>query len=168
MDAQQRIRAAFDHLRFVYTTRPGAARSASSTRVTLRDGLACEAEEGQWRLLFDLPESMGGDDRGPDSGFAGRAALGVCLAQGYAVAFAQHEIEPERLEVEITGSIDIRGFLGIASVSPGYSGIHCKVTVKANASREQIEDALAEAEARSPWLTNMREKVPVEREFTLL
>ncbi len=168
MGAQQKIRDAIDHLRLIYGKRPEAARGGSSTKVTLRGGLACEAEEGQWRVLFDQPESMGGDNRGPDPGFAGRASLGVCLAQGYAIAFAQRGIEPEHLEVEITGSIDMRGFLGVDTVSPGYSGIRCTVTLKARASREQIEEALAEAEATSPWLTNIREKVPVERELTLL
>jgi uncharacterized OsmC-like protein len=168
MTAQQKIRNAIEHLRKIYGKRPDAARGGSSTKITLRDGLACEAEQGQWRLLFDQPESMGGDNRGPDPGFAGRASLGVCLAQGYAIAFAEHGIETELIEVEVTGSIDMRGFLGVDSVSPGYSGIVCAVTVKSNASPEQIEDALARAEATSPWLTNIREAVPVARELTLL
>jgi hypothetical protein len=88
MSTRDRIAKAFERNAEVLRRRPQAGLGTSNTTVRLLDGLACEIESGEWRLVADQPGTTGGENRGPDPGDLGRAALGVCLAQGYVLALA--------------------------------------------------------------------------------
>src|SRR5262245_25752913 len=64
---------------------PSAGVGTATTRVRIRDGhlLACDMEDGQWRLVADEMPGDGGDGLGPDPGVFARMGLGSCLAMGY-------------------------------------------------------------------------------------
>ena len=168
MNARERIVAAQDRLVRLFEKRPSAAKGTGVTKAVLRDGLVCEASGGPWRMTFDQPENYGGTDSAPDPGFAGRAAVGACLVQGYAIAFAKAGIALEHLEVEVCGESDGRGNMALADVPAGYQRLTCKVSLKADAPRETVEELLSSVEAHSPWFYNMAAALPVERELTLL
>jgi hypothetical protein len=71
------------------------------TRVRLVDGLACEIEEGAWKLVADMSPKSGGEGKGPNPGILGRGALGSCLAIGYAMWAARLGVPLTSLEVEV-------------------------------------------------------------------
>jgi len=168
MTSDQKIASAQERLERLFAKRPAAAKGAGVTKTVLREGLVCEASDGPWRMTFDQPENYGGEDRAPNPGFAGRAAVGACLVQGYAIAFARAGIALEHLEVEVTGESDMRGNLAMAEVAPGYQQLTCKVSIKTGAPSERVEELLSEVERHSPWVYNMTASLPLKREVTLL
>ncbi len=162
------ILAARARVRKLFEKRPSAAKGDGRTTTRMVKGMFCESSEGPWRLTVDQPEAMGGSGQAPSPGFVGRAALGACLVQGYALALAGAGIAVESLEVEVSGTSDGRGFLGVPDVPPGYADVTCRVSVKADASQADIEALLDKAEKESPWLNNLTGSVPMNREVMLL
>lgn len=164
----ERILAARSRVRALFEKRPAKAKGDGRTVSRLVRGMVCEASEGPWRLTIDQPEAMGGEGSAPSPGFVGRAALGACLVQGYALALAGAGVAVESLEVEVFGSSDTRGFLGVPGVPPGYADVTCRVSLKADANPGEIDALLDKAERESPWLNNLTGSVPMTREVTLL
>lgn len=168
MSTRDRIAKAFERNAEVLRRRPQAGLGTSNTTVRLLDGLACQIESGEWRLVADQPGTTGGDNRGPDPGDLGRAALGICLAQGYVLALALAGLTVRGLEVRVESLADRRGMFGVdAEVPAGSQGLRCSVTVDSDADEAAIREALDEADRRSPWLYNFKTALPVEREITI-
>src|SRR3972149_10763729 len=72
--------------------RPSVGRGTATTTVKLRSGVTCDIEDGGWKLVADQGPGDGGDGLGPDPGVFGRAALGSCLAMGYAIWASQLDV----------------------------------------------------------------------------
>jgi uncharacterized OsmC-like protein len=144
------------------TLRPSVGQGTAITKVTLRDGLACDIQEGPWSLVAGMTEKYGGHNDGPNPGVYGRAALGSCLAIGYAMWAARMGVPLDLLEIEIQADYDVRGELGVSDdVRPGYSQIRYIVTVSSPASAEQIERWLDVADRYSSWRDNIANAVPL-------
>lgn len=165
MTAQERIARAYSRKRAAFTRRPSAAKKSGATTIKLLSGFACEIEEGDWCFIADQPKSMGGEGQGPGPGFFGRASLGVCLAQGYANAFAKLGVSVKAMEVLIETDSDLRGFLGVADgVPPGYQQVRCIVRIESDAERAAVLEAMDDADRHSPWLYNFATGLNVSRE----
>jgi uncharacterized OsmC-like protein len=159
------IRSAIERNVKAIELRPGIARNTAVTRVQLRDGLACTIEEGPWRLVAGMAEKFGGTGEGPTPGVFGRAALGSCLAVGYAMWAARLGIQVDALEIELQADYDARGELGLSDdVRPGYSQIRYVVHVSSPASEAEILRWLDTADRYSSWRDNIANPVPLVRE----
>jgi uncharacterized OsmC-like protein len=157
MDVQERIRTAWERAARDVRQQPAAAGRSAVTSVRLTEGLRCTIEEGPWRMTADQPATDGGDDTGPGPGFYGRASLGLCAAQGYAMALARRGLPHHGIEVRVEADYDARGFYGTAdNVPPGYTAVRCIVTVDSDAAESTIIAALDDADRHSPWLTTSR------------
>jgi uncharacterized OsmC-like protein len=135
------------------TLRPSVGQGTSITRATIIDGLQCEIADGAWRLTSDLPESEGGDNRGPSPGVLGRAALASCVAMGIVLRAAEEGIPLHAVSVEVQADWDARGYLGLSEqVPPGYTTIRVVVDVQSPAPAERIREIVAHAERYSPYI----------------
>lgn len=161
----ERIRRAFERNAKAVSLRPGVGQGTAVTRVRLMEGLRCQIEEGPWTLTADMGEKSGGTGAGPNPGVLGRAALGSCLAVGYAMWAAYREVPIDSLEVEIQADYDVRGELGVADVSPAYGEVRYVVTVESERSEEEIVRLLDEAETHSSYLQLFAHGVPLRREL---
>jgi uncharacterized OsmC-like protein len=151
------------------TLRPSVGQGTAVTKARLRDGLACDIEEGPWKLVAGMTEKYGGTNAGPNPGVYGRAALGSCLVIGYAMWAERMGVPLDALEIEVHADYDVRGELGVDdTVRPGYSQIRYVVSVSSPASREEIERWLDVADRYSSWRDNIANAVPVvcERRIT--
>lgn len=147
------------------TLRPSVGQGTAVTRATLRDGLACDIQEGPWTLVAGMTEKYGGTNEGPNPGVYGRAALASCLALGYAMWAARLNVQIDALEIEVQADYDVRGELGVNDdVRPGYSQIRYIVNVSSPASPEEIERWLDVADRYSSWRDNIANAVPVVSE----
>ena len=151
MENQAKIRTAFERSTKALTLRPSIGQRTAVTSVRLRGGLTCEIEEGRWKLTADMAEKFGGSDAGPNPGVLGRAALGSCLAIGYAMWAAKLNVPLSALEVEVQVDYDSRGSHGVGDVSPGYAEIRYVVTVESSAPEADILRVLDEADAHSDY-----------------
>jgi uncharacterized OsmC-like protein len=150
------------------TVRPSVGQGTAVTRVKLQPGLACEVEEGTWKLAVGMTEKYGGSNAGPNPGVFGRAALGSCLAIGYAMWAARLGVPLDALEVEVRADYDVRGELGVDdAIRPGYQRVHYVVTVASPASEDDVLRLLDTAERHSSWLDDIRNPIPVTREVRL-
>ena len=144
------------------TLRPSVGQGTAVTRVSLREGLACDIQEGPWRLSAGMTEKYGGTNEAPNPGVYGRAALGSCLAIGYAMWAARLGVPIDSLEIEIHADYDVRGELGVSDdVRPGYKQVRYVVNVSSPASTEDIERWLDTADKYSSWRDNIENAVPL-------
>jgi uncharacterized OsmC-like protein len=163
------IRTAIERNVKAVTLRPSVGQGTAVTRVRLREGLACDIEEGPWTLTAGMTPKYGGTNAGPNPGVLGRAALGSCLAIGYAMWAARLGVPIDSLEIEIQADYDVRGELAVADeVRPGHAQIRYIVSVSSPASAEDVERWLDTADRYSSWRDNIANAVPLvcERRVT--
>jgi uncharacterized OsmC-like protein len=161
METMDRIRSAFSRLVHVYTKRPEVARYHNVMRARIIEGLACEAREGDWRAVIDMPVEVGGSNQGPTPGVHGRAALASCLAIGYAINLARAGIAVRAIEVQVEADIDYRGLAGFADVNPGYSAVRHTLYLDCDAPPEQVQPVIDESQRSSPYLNVFGEPQPL-------
>jgi len=91
------------------------------------------------------------------------AALNACMTVGYVAQCAIRGIVLESLEIETTGDIDLRGFLGIdPSVPNGYDSLSYTVRIKGDASAAQFEEVHAAVMATSPNYYNIANRIALK------
>jgi uncharacterized OsmC-like protein len=162
------IQVAIDKLNRIFKKRPTAAFGTGSTKVQLFSGTRCEISEGEWKLISDQPKKTGGKEEGPGPGFLGRGALGACLAQGYAIIFAQRDLTFRSINIDVQGDTDMRGFFGMDdSIPPGYQQIRYHVSIESDENKDKILAAIEHADRHSPWLYNVTTALDVHREVTV-
>jgi uncharacterized OsmC-like protein len=149
--------------------RPSIGQGTATSTVRLRDGLTCEIQEGPWTLAAGMTEKYGGTNEAPTPGVLGRAALGSCLAIGYAMWAARLGVPIDSLEIEVQADFDVRGELGVSDdVRPGYTAIRYIVSVSSPAALDDINRWLDIADRCSAWRDNLANAVPMtcERRVT--
>ena len=167
--AENSLRTAIERNVKAVTLRPSVGQGTAVTKVRMRDGLACDIQDGPWSFVAGMTEKYGGGNEGPNPGVYGRAALGSCLALGYAMWAARLGVPLESLEIEIQADYDVRGELGVSDeVRPGYTQVRYVVSVSSPASAEEIARWLDTADRYSSWRDNLANAVPLvcERRVT--
>jgi uncharacterized OsmC-like protein len=168
MDDSEKIKAALERNVQAVSLRPSVGQGTAVTKVRLRPGLACEVEEGPWRLTVGMTEKYGGSNAGPNPGIYGRAALGSCLAVGYAMWAARLGVPLDALEVEVQADYDLRGELGVsADVHPGYSEMRYVVRVESQAPESDVLRVLDTADQHSSYRDDFSRAIPLRRQVKL-
>lgn len=120
-------------------------------------------------LESDEPPVLLGTNLGANAVEMVLAGLASCLTVGIAYNAAARGIHLEQLRVEITGDIDLQGFLGISeSVRPGYQDICVRCHLKSPASESEILQLLEHVKKTSPVLDIVRHPTPVDVLFQRL
>jgi uncharacterized OsmC-like protein len=111
-------------------------------------------------LDIDEPLELGGTNTNPNPQEYLLAALNACMIVGYAALCSLEGIKLEKLEIETSGSIDLRGFLGIdPTVNPGYDSLSYTVTIKGDGTPGQFEKIHKMVMATSPNFSNISRAV---------
>jgi uncharacterized OsmC-like protein len=123
-------------------------------------GLGDEQVARSFEIDIDEPIELGGSNRFANPQEHLIAALNACMTVGYVAQCALRGIELESLEIETTGDIDLRGFLGLdPTVAPGYEGMSYFVRIKGDATPEEFEEVHAAVMATSPNFYNLSNPV---------
>ncbi len=112
-----------------------------------------------FKIVGDHPKELLGTDKGPSSIEVLLAALGHCLASGWAMYGAHMGIPIESLRVEVEGDIDLQGMLNLpepGAVPVGYQELRATYYVKSGAPREQLDQLAKTAEELSPTRQSLR------------
>ena len=164
----EKLRTAVERNIKAIRLRPSVGQGTAVTKVTIRDGCTADIEDGGWKLVCDESVKDGGNGEGPDPGVFGRAALGSCLAMGYAIWASVLGVPLTKIEVEVAADYDARGMFGVdANVPPGWSAMRYAVTIESPASEADVMRVLDEADRVSPLLDDFRRALPTAREVRI-
>jgi uncharacterized OsmC-like protein len=101
-------------------------------------------------LDADHPEQFASEDRGPTPAEYVLVALGACLTGGMAAIAQQREIQLHSVTATVSGAMDVHGILGAdPEVRNGYSSISVEYDIDADATPEEIQALVAQAQKRS-------------------
>jgi uncharacterized OsmC-like protein len=141
-------------VRFTVSTQ-WAGQTASRSKVSQVE-IGGERIERDFEIVADEPEQLLGTNTAPNPQELLMAAVNACMTVGYVAGAALHGITLERLEIETTGQLDLRGFLGLSdAVPPGYEQIDYVVRIAGNGSPDQFEAIHRTVMATSPNYFNL-------------
>lgn len=161
------IKKAFERNAKALKLRPSIGQSTARTLIKVRDGTTCEIESGSKRMTVDVGKEAGGNDAGPGPGILERAALGSCLAIGYATWAAHLEIPINDIQVEVITEFDARGQFGVADIPPGFKSIRYHVTIESPAPEKDIQMLVEKADQYSPVRDDFQRAIPMKRELSI-
>ncbi len=165
MSSTEFIRTALEEKARHLAAHPTEGQGTAVSRVRLRDGLTCDVQEGDWKLVVGMPGAIGGSGEGPTPGTFGRAAFGSCLALSYAMWGARLGVPLESVEVDVHADYDARGELDASSeVRPGYLEVRWVVRVASPAPEEEVLRVLDTADRRSTFVDLFANGAPLRRE----
>lgn len=111
----------------------------------------------------DEPEELLGTNTAPNPQELLMSALNACIMVGYVAGAASKGITLESVEIETTGSLDLRGFLGIdPTVPPGYETLHYVVRMKGNGTAEQYREIHENVMRTSPNFFNLSRPIRID------
>ena len=109
----------------------------------------------------DEPAALGGSDTAPNPVEQLLAALGNCLAVGYAANAAAAGIAIERLDIRLSGDLDLRAFLGLADGNAGFDTIRAEVDLVTDGPDDQRAELHERVVGTSPVGHTLARAVPV-------
>ena len=96
------------------------------------------------------------------------SAMNACMMVGYVAVATVMGVKLTKLEVETTGDIDLRGFLGIdETVKPGYDSLKQVVHIAGNGTPEQFAKMHEVVKRTSPNYFNVTTPIRVESEMVV-
>ncbi|MFM1916862.1 MAG: hypothetical protein RJB01_377 [Actinomycetota bacterium] len=128
--------------------------SAATTGATMRAVLDY-AESGV--QVTDEPAAAGGGGSGPTPLQSVIGALCGCEAVTFRRTATEYEFEYDHIEFAAAGTIDIRGRSGDRTVRPHFQTVKLHARVFTNEHQEDLDDLVAEVEARCPVMNLMKD-----------
>lgn len=142
---------------------PEVADTRWNASVNWKGGFRSEARVRDFEPMpSDEPGALGGTDTGPNPVEQVLAALGNCLAVGYAANATAAGIEIRDLNIELEGDLDLHTFLGLAPQgNAGYDSISVKVSIDSDAPKEDIQALHEKVVGTSPVGHTLSRAVPI-------
>jgi len=133
------------------------------------DGLEAGGQRVDRRHAIDAdePKVLLGGDAAASPAELFFSAIGACLTAVYAVHATLSGIELRSLEVELRGTLDLRGVLGLAEIAPGFPELELRVFIDADTSPEQIRVLHARVLATAPNLYHLTAAIPARAQLVL-
>lgn len=122
----------------------------------------------RFKLSVDEPFELLGENTAPNPQEYLMAALNACIMVGYIAGAAVNGITLNKVEIETSGQLDLRGFLGIdANVKPGYESIQYVVRIKGNGAPEKFKEIHENVMKTSPNYFNISRPVRLEGQLVV-
>jgi len=143
--------------------RPSAAQTTWSAEVRWAGAFRSEAAVRKFApIASDEPRGMGGTDSAPNPVEQLLAALGNCLAVGYAINASAAGITIRTLRIDVDGDLDVHALFGLADGHPGFSAIRVAVHLDSDADEDAVAELHAKVAATSPVGQTLSQAIPVE------
>jgi len=126
---------------------------------------ACQNFQRQDAFVFekDEPPVLLGEDHGANPVEYVLAALDGCLITSLIYHAAAKGIKIEKVETSFSGDLNLHGFLGLdENTRNGYDKIKVEFKIKADASKEKLQELVQLAQNRSPVFDIVSHPTPVE------
>jgi uncharacterized OsmC-like protein len=140
-----------------------ATRWTGQTRSeTIVDGFALAGERipRSHKIAADEPSELLGSDGAPNPQELLMAAVNACMTVGYVAGAATKGITLDKLEIRTSGTLDLRGFLGLDDQVPaGYETLNYEVLIDGNGTPEQFEEIHHTVMKTSPNYFNLNRPI---------
>ena len=158
----EQITKAIDGLTRALTENPAAAKAVfRASTISPEDALSTESRIRTFTVRLDEPRELGGTDSGPNPVEAVLAALGSCQAIVYRAYANALGLRIDRVEVDARGHLDVRGFLNLAPVAPGFERVTFTTRVVSPEPAEKIAKLARLVEEHCPVLDILRTPLEV-------
>jgi putative redox protein len=155
--------AAFEATRAAVAANPASGVATFTTVTHWDEGARARTTARSFVLQTDEPRPLGGTDAAVDPMELVLAAVGTCITVGWVTQAVQRGVEVRGLEVRVTGTYDLRGYLALGGdARPGFQAIDYTVRVDSDASPESLEEIRAAVEATSPMFDNVKNATPLK------
>ncbi len=160
------LRAAIEGTQHKFRVAPHDALAQFHSKSTLHAGFRSDVTIRDHHVVCDEPPQLGGGDAGPNPVELILAALGACQEITYKAYATALGIDLQRVSVELTGEIDLRGFFGVDDqVRAGYQAIRGRVRLESNASAADLARLKQVVDSHCPVLDMLSRPVPVTLEL---
>lgn len=158
----EKLAKAIQELQQNVRARPGSERAEfRAVTVSREDTFTTDSSIRRFGVRLDEPAALGGADTGPNPVEAVLAALGSCQAIVYRAYASALGLRLDRVEVDVRGRLDLRGFLGLAPVAAGYEEVTFQTRIESPEAPERIQELARLVEEHCPVLDILRRPVPV-------
>lgn len=141
---------------------PAKAATRWKASVTWLGGFRTEAAVRDFEPLpSDEPLGLGGTDTAPNPVEQVLAALGNCLAVGYAANATVRGIPLDALRIDVSGPLDLHAFLGLRPGHAGFSEISAVVHLESPAPAADVEALHQHVLTTSPVGHTLQSALPV-------
>jgi uncharacterized OsmC-like protein len=141
---------------------PAKADTRWAARVTWLGGFRTSAKIRDFEpLSSDEPAGLGGTDTAPNPVEQVLAALGNCLAVGYAANATARGIALDALRIDVSGPVDLHTFLGLREGHAGFGEIEAVVHLESSSPAADIEALHEHVLRTSPVGHTLQAAVPV-------
>ena len=126
---------------------------------------ACQNFQRSQPFVFekDEPPVLLGEDHGANPVEYVFAALDGCLTTSLIYHAAAQGIKIDEVETSFSGDLNLHGFLGLdENIRNGYEQIKVTFKIKADASKEKLQELVKLAKKRSPVFDIVSHPTPVE------
>lgn len=119
-------------------------------------------------FILDEPEELGGSNGGMNPGEALLSALGGCKYIIAKMFYEKLKINLQEIRVEMEGEIDADGLNGENNIKIGFSNITTKYYIKANNSKEEIENFIEYIEDHCPMKDTIYNRPKMDTKINIL
>jgi uncharacterized OsmC-like protein len=145
---------------------PDKGKTTWSAEVAWQQGFQSEATIRQFEpIASDEPTALGGTDRAPNPVEQLLAALGNCLAVGYAANATAAGIAIHELTIAVSGELNLEVFLGLAEGHAGFDAITAEVRLITDGGDEEVRELHRKVVSTSPVGHTLGRAVPVDIEL---
>ena len=143
--------------------KPDVAATKWSAEVKWNGGFRSEAKIRDFASAkSDEPAQLGGTNTGPNPVEQVLAALGNCLAVGYAANATAAGITIKSLTINIEGDLDLHTFLGLKAGNAGFSNIAVKVKLDSDATPQALQALHDKVVSTSPVGHTLNRAIPLD------
>ena len=143
----------------------GGAKSSSYVKSFYGAGQETVRKEA-FTFEGDEPQVLLGNDTAPNAVEALLSALTGCMTVSFIYAASPQGIKVHSLEYTIDGDVDLLGFLQLdPATKVGLQNIRVRANVRADASKEKIQELLDYATKTSVVMDTLRSGVPISVEL---
>ena len=144
----------------VATAWQGQTRSRSTVESYRLGG---ETVPRRFSVDVDEPLELLGENTAPNPQEMLMAALNACITVGYVAGASLQGIRLEKVEIETTGQLDLRGFLGLDPAVPaGYESIAYTVRLKGDGTEAQFREIHETVMRTSPNYFNLSRPIRLD------
>jgi uncharacterized OsmC-like protein len=148
-----------------FSSDPAKAKAAFAAHNELVGATEVSVKVGSGhRFTVDEPPALGGADKAANPVEYALASLGSCQAISYRVWAAELGVKLDKVEIDIDGDLDLRGFFGLDDrVRAGFDAVRIRVRLSGPESDARYRELADAVDAHCPVLDLFRNPVPVER-----